>query len=191
METKTIQREIDLVNSARRGDRGAYAELVRRNYPGVIRTVYHLCGDEHLAEDAAQEAFLKAWQHLPTYQHRSSLKNWLYRIAVNAALDKLRSEPQLTVQDVDELDMPDSKPGPEAIMERKERAAAVHQAVWSLPVASRSVLVLRELERFSYREIAETLDIPLGTVMSRLNYARERLRELLKNELGQMEDNNG
>lgn len=191
MTIKVLESEIELITRAQNGDREAYAELVRCNYASVIRVVYRICGDEHLAEDVAQETFLKAWQHLSSYQPRSSLKSWLYRIALNATMDKLRSEARLAYQDVDELDVPDSKPGPEAIMERKERAAAVHIAIMSLPPASRSVLVLRELERLSYREIADTLDIPAGTVMSRLNYARDRLRELLVSELGTMEGDHG
>jgi RNA polymerase sigma-70 factor (ECF subfamily) len=188
MTSMVLESESDLITRAQQGDRDAYAALVRCHYASVIRVIYRFCGDEHLAEDVAQEAFLKAWQHLSTYRPRSSFKNWLYRIAINTATDKLRSETWLAEQDVDEMDVPDSQPSPEALMESKERAAAVNKAIMSLPPASRSVLVLRELELFSYQEIADTLDIPTGTVMSRLNYGRERLRELLINELGKMED---
>jgi len=140
--------------------------------------VFRMCGDVHLAEDAAQEAFVRAWQHLPRYQPRSPFRNWVYRIAINAALDTLRTvrQEQGTV-DVDAAASADDRP--EALVERAEQADAVRRAVLSLPPASRAVLVLREYEGLSYREIGETLDIPIGTVMSRLNYARSRLRQAL------------
>jgi RNA polymerase sigma-70 factor (ECF subfamily) len=170
--------EFDLIIAAQQGDRHAFDELVRRHREAVIMVVYRLCGDVHLAEDAAQEAFVRAWQHLPSYQPRSPFRNWVYRIAVNAALDVLRTvrqerEPLEADAAVSEDDRP------ETLVERAEQAEAVRRAVLSLPPASRAVLVLREYEGLSYREIADTLDIPLGTVMSRLNYARGRLRQAL------------
>jgi len=136
-----------------------------------------MCGDANLAEDAAQEAFIRAWQHLPNYRPRSPFRNWLYRIATNAATDLIRRERETV--DVDTLSLASSDEGPEAMVERGERREHVRQAVLALPPASRAVLVLREYEGLSYREIADTLSIPIGTVMSRLNYARNRLRQSL------------
>jgi RNA polymerase sigma-70 factor (ECF subfamily) len=101
----------------------------------------------------------------------------VYRIATNAALDFLRRERETV--DVDTLSLVSSDEGPEAMVERAERGERVRQAVLALPPASRAVLVLREYEGLSYQEIADTLRIPIGTVMSRLNYARNRLRESL------------
>jgi len=169
--------ETGLIAKAQQGDRLAFGELVRRHREGVINVVYRMCGDATLAEDVAQEAFIRAWQHLPNYQPRSPFRNWVYRIATNAALDVLRRERETV--DVDTLPLASSDEGPEATVERGERGARVRQAVLSLPPASRAVLVLREYEGLSYREIADTLAIPIGTVMSRLNYARNRLRESL------------
>ncbi len=139
--------------------------------------VYRMCGDANLAEDAAQEAFIRAWQHLPNYRPRSPFRNWLYRIATNAARDALRRERETV--DVDQVPLVALDAGPEETVERTERGERVRQAVLALPTASRTVLVLREYEGLSYREIADTLSIPIGTVMSRLNYARKQLRELL------------
>ncbi len=139
--------------------------------------VYRMCGDANLAEDAAQEAFIRAWKHLPNYQPRSPFRNWLYRIATNAARDTLRRERETV--DVDDLPLAAPSVGPEEAVERTERGERVQQAVLALPEASRTVLVLREYEGLSYKEIADTLNIPIGTVMSRLNYARKRLRESL------------
>lgn len=169
-----------LVSRAQQGDRGAFGELACLHYTGVIQVVYHLCGDSQTAEDAAQETFLKAWQHLPGYRPQGQLRGWLYRIAVNTALDMLRRETKLSPEDVNDLPLADGQPGPEATVIAQERAGLVQRAIMALSPASRAVLVLREYSGLSYQEIADTLDIPIGTVMSRLNYARSRLRTWLE-----------
>jgi RNA polymerase sigma-70 factor, ECF subfamily len=184
---QTAETELGLIAQAQNGDRSAFGELVRRHYPGVVNVVYRLCGDAGLAEDMAQEAFLRAWVNLPSFHPQSSLRNWLYRIAVNAALDVLRRKTEEPVEDEKMQMVTDQAPGPEAAMIQKEQAAFLQQAMKSLPEAARSVLVLREYGELSYQEIAAVLDIPLGTVMSRLNYARNRLRELLKAQVYQTE----
>jgi RNA polymerase sigma-70 factor (ECF subfamily) len=139
--------------------------------------VYRMCGDGNLADEAAQEAFIRAWQHLPGYRPQSPFRNWLYRIAINVARDVLRREEKMV--DIDSVPVADSTRGPQDALEAQELSERVQQAVVSLPPASRAVLVLREYEGLSYKEIADTLGIPMGTVMSRLNYARNSLRESL------------
>ncbi|MBN1876413.1 MAG: sigma-70 family RNA polymerase sigma factor [Anaerolineae bacterium] len=165
------------VRQAQRGDRQAFGELVRQHRAGVIQVIYRMCGDANLAEDAAQETFIRAWQYLHKYQPRAPFRNWLYRIATNSAVNLLRREREMV--DVEDLPLTSPEMGPEATAEAQERAERVRQAVLALPEASRSVLVLREYSGFAYQDIADTLEIPIGTVMSRLNYARKRLRELL------------
>ena len=171
------ENEVELITQAQQGDRRAFGQLVRRHREGVINVVYRMCGDANLAEDAAQEAFIRAWQHLPSYRPRSPFRNWVYRIATNVALDALRRERETV--DIESLPLATSNERPQSTVEREERGERVRQAVVALPPASRAVLVLREYEGLSYREIADTLNIPMGTVMSRLNYARNRLRESL------------
>jgi RNA polymerase sigma-70 factor (ECF subfamily) len=183
-----VEDENGLIEQARRGDRNAFGELVYRYYPGVVRVVYHMCGDTGLAEDMAQEAFLRAWLALPSFRPQSSLRNWLYRIAVNATLDVLRRRKDELLEDQADRMIADQTAGPETSLIEKERVALLRQAVHSLPEAARSVLVLREYGSLSYQEIASVLDIPVGTVMSRLNYARNRLRDLLKDDLLQLEN---
>lgn len=138
--------------------------------------VYRMCGDAALAEEAAQEAFLRAWQSLGRYNPRFAFRSWVYRIALNVAVDALRRERPTT--DLAES-LASSVESPEAWLERKQQAEQVRRAVLDLPPAGRAVLVLREYEALSYHEIAEALDIPVGTVMSRLNYARSQLRRAL------------
>jgi RNA polymerase sigma-70 factor (ECF subfamily) len=169
--------EAGLVSKAQHGDLYAFEEIVHRYRRGMIDVVYRMCGDASMAEDASQTAFIKAWQRLPTYQLSGSFRSWLYRIAVNAALDLLRREkPTLQLDGLPHLS--DSE-DPGNVIEQRQLEGHVREAVLSLPPASRSVLVLREYEGLSYQEIAQALEIPAGTVMSRLNYARNRLAEIL------------
>jgi RNA polymerase sigma-70 factor (ECF subfamily) len=183
VQPQTADTERNLIEQAQHGDRNAFGELVRRHYQGVVRVVTRMCGDPGLAEDATQEAFMRAWVNLPSYQPKGCLRNWLYRIAINAALDVLRHRPEETLEDEQALRMPDQAAGPETALIEKERVVMVQKAMRSLPEAARSVLVLREYGGLSYQEIAGVLDVPIGTVMSRLNYARNRLREILISEM--------
>jgi RNA polymerase sigma-70 factor (ECF subfamily) len=171
--------ETSLIDQAQNGDRNAFGELVRRHYQGVVLVVYRMCGDAGMAEDAAQEAFMRAWVNLPSYQSRSCLRNWLYRIAINAALDVMRRKPEEALEDEQVLMVTDQAASPETALIEKEQVALLQRAMQSLPEAARSVLVLREYGFLSYQEIASVLDVPVGTVMSRLNYGRNRLREIL------------
>jgi RNA polymerase sigma-70 factor (ECF subfamily) len=175
--------ETELVTRAQNGDRNAFSELVRMHAQGVLNVIYRMCGDMQIAEDAAQETFIQAWLRLSSYRPRTSLRNWLYRIAVNTAIDMLRKEKRILPNAVEDLSLTDAGPGPEALAASSERAEMVQGAVLALPEASRAVLVLREYEGLSYQEIADALDIPVGTVMSRLNYARKLLREKLEVQL--------
>ena len=175
------EKEQQLITQAQQGNRDAYGELVLIHHQGVINVVYRLCGDMLLAEDMAQETFIKAWQKLHTYRPVGAFRSWLYRIATNAALDVLRRQREMV--DIDHLSLPASGMGVEQKVAVRQQAEIVQQAVLALPAASRSVLVLREYEGLSYQEIADTLDIPMGTVMSRLNYARTALKKALSSQL--------
>lgn len=175
--------ETELVHRAKNGERNAFSELVCIHAQGVRNVIYRLCGDAQIAEDAAQETFIQAWLHLSAYRPQTSLRNWLYRIAVNAATDMLRKEKRILPTDIGDLPLTEAGPGPELLVSQQERTALVQRAVLSLPDACRAVLVLREYEGMSYHEIADALDIPVGTVMSRLNYARKLLKERLKLKL--------
>jgi RNA polymerase sigma-70 factor, ECF subfamily len=173
--------EDNLIIQAKQGDRNAFGELVGRHYENVIGVVYRLCGDAQIAQDATQEAFIRAWINLPDFQPRAPFRNWVYRIAVNTALDILRQKPQESIENSEGMQMMAEKSAsPEAAYIEKEQVDFLQGAVRALPEAARAVLVLREYGELSYAEIASVLEIPLGTVMSRLNYARNRLREMLQ-----------
>src|SRR5215216_4645293 len=186
----TTVTETELVHRAKNGERDAFSELVCIHAQGVRNVIYRLYGDAQIAEDAAQETFIQAWLHLASYRPQTSIRNWLYRIAVNAATDMFRKEKRILPNAIEDLPLRDARPGPEASAFQSERIALIQKAILSLPDASRAVLVLREYEEMSYHEIAETLDIPVGTLMSRLNYARKLLKEKLEQTLSlQMEVN--
>ena len=186
MAVQTVS-ETELIAGAQNGDRNAFSELVRMHAQGVLNLIYRMCGDVQLAEDAAQETFIRAWQNLPTYRPQTSLRNWLYRIAFNAATDMLRKERRILPDDIGDLNLTDGQAGLETIVSQQERITLVQNAILSLPDASRAVLVLREYEALSYQEISSTLDIPVGTVMSRLNYARNLLKTMLRPHLSVLE----
>jgi RNA polymerase sigma-70 factor, ECF subfamily len=169
--------DAELAAASLSGDRQAFDELVCRYRAGVVGVVYRMSGDPNLAEEAAQEAFVRAWQNLHSYKTSHPFRSWVYRIAINAALDSLRQQTPLV--ELENLDLPSPEIVPEDSLEEQERARAVRQAVLALPAASRAVLVLREYEGLTYAEIAAALDIPSGTVMSRLSYARNLLRQSL------------
>lgn len=183
MVTVAVVNEIDLINRAKAGERNAFNELVYLHAEGVRNVIYRMCGDTQIAEDAAQETFIQAWLHLASYRPHMPIRNWLYRIAVNAATDMLRKERRILPHALEDLQLSDPLPGPEAVFSQEERTALIQKAVLALPDASRAVLVLREYEGLSYHEISETLNIPVGTVMSRLNYARKLLRGQLEQKL--------
>lgn len=170
--------EKEILSLAQVGDKESFNRLVSIYREKVIQVVYRMCGDASLAEDAAQVAFLKTWQQLPRFKQGTSFRNWLYRIAINSAIDLLRREK--IHSDVDSVVV--AAPGESMTdwLVQQERLALVRKAVLELPEASRAVLILKEYEYLSYREIAEILDIPIGTVMSRLNYARNLLVDKLR-----------
>lgn len=167
----------DLIAGAQRGDRQAFGELVCRHQEGLVGMLYRLYGDPRLAEDAAQEAFVRVWQNLNKYDPQYAFRSWLYRIAANLALDALRRERPSV--EIDSLEIRDEQPSPEQTAETRQRAAQVRRALAGLSLPLRLVLVLREYQGLSYQEISVALDIPIGTVMSRLNTARTQLKREL------------
>jgi RNA polymerase sigma-70 factor, ECF subfamily len=171
--------ERELIACSLAGDQNAFAILVHRYQRLIISIVYRMTGQPQLAEDLAQEAFIKAWVNLPRFRGDSSFRSWLGRIATNLTIDHLRrSKPEVELMD----HWSTREDSPQASALQAELRQQVRDAVLELPIQSRAALVLREYEGLSYKEIAEMLDIPMGTVMSRLNYARTRLRDMLKPE---------
>ena len=171
--------EVDLLARSQRGDQAAYGELVKRYYQLVITVAARTGASGDMAQDVAQETFLRAWQQLPGFrpQGDNSFRAWLCRIAHNLAVDALRRK--RPDAELDEQRSGGAAGNPASAYLQTEQAAEIRALVDQLPDACRIVLALREYEGLSYGEIAHALNIPLGTVMSRLNYARTALRKSL------------
>jgi RNA polymerase sigma-70 factor (ECF subfamily) len=177
------EKEELLVKRAKRGDVSAFSELVRRYERYVLNLVYRTLGRSEDAEDIAQEAFVKAFLNIKKFKEESKFSTWLSKIVINLCMDKIREKANKE-ENLEEgvwLTIPQSSYySPEETVERLEIQEWIKKAVMSLPEDLRIVFVLREFEDLSYQEISEMLDIPIGTVESRLYRARMKLRSLLK-----------
>ena len=158
------------------------------NQNRIYSLALRLMGDREEAADLAQEAFLKAWQGLPTFQGESSFSTWLYRLTTNVCIDSLRRnkrrqevEPAVSLDDEDSgwAEPADWEGDPQRLLERAELSRAVERGLEALPDHFRQVLVLRELSGLSYQEIGTAMELDLGTVKSRIARARLALRKIL------------
>jgi RNA polymerase sigma-70 factor (ECF subfamily) len=166
-----------LVARARNGDRKAFSELVRRHQAAVYRVCYRVLGDREDARDAAQEAFVRCFTKLGSFEGRSSFRTWMLRLAINVSLNerKARSRPVPP-----ELREPREDPsGPEQDLMRKEAAERVHRALRLLQPNHRAAVVLRDLEGLSHAEVAEALGVPEATARSWAYRGRQRLKDLM------------
>ena len=144
----------------------------------VLGFIYRLGNGTDNAQDLAQETFIKTWLALQTYRHQQKFKSWLLKIAYRTTIDFWRRQRPGT--NLEQVTLRDTRFDPEDQMNRKQQVEMVQEAIQSLPEQSRAALILREYHQYTYQEIAQTLDIPLGTVMSRLNYARSSLKKRLQ-----------
>ena len=184
-------KEVDLekVRAAQAGDREAFDYLVERHKDIVYAVAYRFARDPDLALDLSQNAFIRAYRGIKSFKGRSSFSTWLYRIAMNTCIDwtrkKARSVDSLAVpEEVAEyagsepiVASPPREPGTDALS--SELGEQIQRAIDLLPEYHRSVFVLYEIEGLSYKEIAEVVGCSIGTVMSRLHYARKKLRTML------------
>lgn len=171
-----------LVRRAQAGDAEAFGALVTAHQQFVYNLAWRALGDEREAEDAAQEAFVRAWLALPNFRGQARFATWLYRIVTNLCCNRLpRLRRELTALGEDDvLDVPDEQPGVESTLVAAERRAYLHQQIECLPESYRVLLLLRFQQELPYEEIAMVLSLPLGTVKTGLHRARARLRALLR-----------
>jgi len=168
-----------LIDRSAAGDQEAFRQLVLRYHRLVINVAFRALGEVALAEDVAQDVFIKVYKALPGYRHDKPFTHWLHRVAANAVTDALRRRrPIVSLDGMEQL--PASREAdPQDIATRHDMQRAVRDAIASLPSHYRDTIALQAFGELSYEEIAKTLDIPLGTVMSRLNGAKKLLRERL------------
>ena len=172
------------------GDSSAYADLVDRHQRRLLGLLAHACGDHGLAEDIAQEAFTRAYRKLKLYSGQSQFYTWLARIAMNLlASDRRRKriENQIAREGFEmAMESVGSTGSPEQSLEANETQHCVRQAIQLLDEERRSVLLLRDFDGMDYDAIAETLEIPIGTVRSRLHRARLELKTILQQRAVQL-----
>jgi RNA polymerase sigma-70 factor (ECF subfamily) len=179
-----VKDEARLIDEALGGDSSAFGQLVTRYQDRLYNTLVHVVGSRETAYDAVQDAFVQAYVKLDTFHRASAFYTWLYRIAFNMAVSRRRREkPTVSVEHAREVlghEPVDRGGAPGARMEQNERACQVRAGLAKLSEEHRSILVLREIDDCSYEQIAEILDLPIGTIRSRLHRARLQLREELK-----------
>jgi RNA polymerase sigma-70 factor (ECF subfamily) len=185
-----------LVRQARKGDTAAFEELVFRHRDRIYARAYSMMRNEESALDLSQEAWVKGWQRLVQFQGESSFTTWMTRIVINLCLDQLRKQKRQRAESIEEMNeesggverqMPVVAVNPTERLERGELRQRIDKAMSQLSYEHRTVLVLHEFEEMEYKEIAKTMDCSIGTVMSRLFYARRKLASLLadlRNEKG-------
>jgi RNA polymerase sigma-70 factor (ECF subfamily) len=177
-----------LVRAAQRGDMAAFEELVARHRDKIYARAYTMMRNEEDAIDLSQEAWVKGWQRLKQFQGESSFGTWMTRIVINLCLDALRKQKRQRTDSLEEINeesggverqMPIVTVNPTAGLERSELRQRIDRALGQLSHEHRTVLVLHEFEEMEYKQIAKTMNCSIGTVMSRLFYARRKLAALL------------
>jgi RNA polymerase sigma-70 factor, ECF subfamily len=179
----------EIIRAAQAGDEEAFRSLVERYRNRAFGVALGIVGDPDEALDVVQEAFVKAYYNLKAFRFGSNFYTWFYRLLVNQAIDQWRKSSRSQAVPLDEARLSEgaSLPGtgnhprtPEELLQDRQLADALARAVGALPEHHRAVIVLREVEGLAYEEIAEILKCSVGTVMSRLHYARAKLKEALK-----------
>lgn len=185
---KALQDEL-LIRRAQRGDADAFEQLLLEHQKNVYNLCYRMAGNLDDAMDLSQETFLRAWRCLDQYQFASAFSTWLYRLCSNICIDFLRRRRRqqtvpLTFEDADGEEqtyaVPDAQPLPEEQVELKLTREILQAAMAQLLPEHRAVLQLRVVNEMSYEQIADVLDIQIGTVKSRLSRARNQLKKILE-----------
>jgi len=178
----------ELVAASQQEDMASFEELVARHRDKIYARAFSMMRNEETAVDLSQEAWVKGWQRLKQFQGDSSFVTWMTRIVINLCLDQLRKQKRLRADSIEQLDeelggverqMPVLSPNPTERLEQQELRERIDRAMAQLSYEHRTVLILHEFEELEYKEIAKRMGCSIGTVMSRLFYARRRLAALL------------
>ena len=176
-----------LLRRAQRGDPEAFGRLMEPLEQLVWRVCWHYTGDREASSDCGQEAMIRIWRALDSYRGDCAFESWVYRIAANCCMDWLRKKKRDRSVSMEPMrdqgfDPADTSPGTEAQVIAKDERRRLREAIALLPEDQREALVLTQLERVSYEEAARMLDVSEGTVKSRVNRAKARLKEILTSE---------
>jgi RNA polymerase sigma-70 factor (ECF subfamily) len=178
-----------LVSKAKKGDRDAYRQLVERYQKRVFAIVFGMLHSREDAMELSQDVFVKVYRRIAEFEEKSSFYTWVYRIAVNLAIDFRRREWKKVHTEYDDSMADDGlddgvfqrdRRSPEQLTQDKELGAEIQRALDTLPEEQRKVLVMREIEGMAYQEMADVMECSIGTIMSRLFYARKKMQAALK-----------
>jgi RNA polymerase sigma factor (sigma-70 family) len=184
--------DVELIARALNGDQKAYRLLTERHRPSVYHIIFKIVHDSETANDLVQDTFMKAFASLASYRSDYRFSTWLYKIAANCSIDYLRKKriQALSLErhldddsDRREIIVADYSYHPERDLERKEQRFSIEEAIESLPPKYREVIIYRHKDDKSYEEIADLLNMPIGTVKARIFRARELLKKKLKSIL--------
>ena len=182
--SKANQKDQDLIRLTLDGEHEIFGQLIRKYQDRLYNGMVQIVRNESEAEDVVQDAFVLAFTKLRTFKGNSAFYTWLYRIAYNVAITRLRRrKPTVSIEGVSEhssLDFADEGPAPDAHLQSQEQTRQLNLAMDRLSQEHRSILVLREMDGLDYDAISEILDLPIGTVRSRLHRARGQLRAHLQ-----------
>ena len=173
----------ELVKKSQLGDKNAFEELVRRHQELVFSLAYKLTGNRELANDVAQEAFIRAWKAIQKFRGDSTFSTWIYRITVNTAWTlrkKAKKHYSLNIDDTQEPVVIDEKKDPEFLAINSDLSAVLKKALDQIPVEQRIIVELKNIEGRSHKEIAEYLDISVTAAKVRLHRAHQKLRLILE-----------
>lgn len=188
-----VESDVQVIRRARRGEESAFAELLARFRAPVFNLCLRMLKNRDDAEDVAQEVFIKVFGMLERYDDRYAFRSWVFKIAANQCIDFIRRN-RVKLQSLDEpmnfkgeeieRQFPDEAPTPEETVETREIGQLLLRITDELPPHYRSMIVLRHQEQLSYEEIAEVLDLPLGTVKARIHRARALMKDKLQRRRG-------
>ena len=187
LNTSTATDEV-LVKAAQKGDMAAFEELVARHRDKIYARAFSMLRNEDDAIDLSQEAWVKGWQRLKQFQGEASFVTWMTRIVINLCLDQLRKQKRQRAESIEAMEedsggverqMPIITVNPTAGLERRELRQRIDKAMGQLSYEHRTVLILHEFEELEYKEIARRMGCSIGTVMSRLFYARRKMATLM------------
>lgn len=182
-----------LIEKSQKGDVSSFEKLIDKYQVVAYNIAYRMVGNKDDAYDITQEALIKVYKSIKKFKGNSSFSTWLYRIVTNTCIDAIRKQKKVKTYSIDKpietsegsftRELCDEKNKPEDIYERKETKEKVQEAIKKLPEQYRIVIILRDIQSFTYEEISESIDCPLGTVKSRINRGRILLKDILQKDM--------
>lgn len=188
-----VDSERILIERSQNGDLESFEKLIEEYQILAFNIAYKMTSNKEDASDMTQEALIKVFKSIKSFRFDSSFSTWLYRIVTNSCIDMMRKNSKIKTYSLDkpiegdegtyQRELPDNKDLPDEILEKREKREAVHRAIGKLPDKYRIMIVLRDIQDFSYEEISEVTELPIGTVKSRISRARNTLKEILSKDM--------